>query len=284
STANKLAVTGYRDRTPLSLTAFIDAAQQAQRTDPIIGRVDIPGYQAAQWMGVVPASVRYDPNTNPTGSRPTVFDWSRNVYGSNPANGFGLRTFDNTGIQYGLNALNAGTITKTQFLDLNEGVGGYDQDLNYVASRSVGSATAIKRAHQTGVSLSGAGGLASMPIFDYGTYNDTSGYHYQWYHFALRERLKYWNGGNADNMVMQRGSASGPTTWSNFIAWMDAIQADTSSIPARQKTINNKPAAAVDGCWTNTSTFVPEPQTLSSSLPNTTCNTTFPSWTNSYYQ
>ena len=280
TTADQLAVTGYRGPTT---TAFVDAANQAQRTDSIVGRVDIPGYQAAQWLAAVPVALRYDPTTNPTGARPTVFDWSKNVYGTDPATGFGLRTFDNTGVQYGLLALNSGAITKTQFLDLNERIGGYDNDLNYVSSRSVGAAGAIKRAHQTGVSLSGAGGLASIPVFDHGTYNDTSGYHYQWYHFALRERLKYWNGGNADNMVMQRGSAPDTTTWSTFITWMDSITADTSATPARQKTINNKPAAAVDGCWQNATTFIAQPQTLSNQ-PDTTCNTLFPSWNNSYYQ
>jgi hypothetical protein len=104
-----------------------------------------------------------------------------------------------------------------------------------------------------------------------------------WYHVALRERLKYGNGGNADNMVMQRGSAPDPATFATFIQWMDAIKADTSATPARQKTINNKPAAAVDGCWQNATTFIAQAQTLSNQ-PDTTCNTLFPSWTNSYYQ
>ena len=34
--------------------------------------------------------------------------------------------------------MNPGAITTTQFLDLNKGVGGVDQDFNYVASRAVG--------------------------------------------------------------------------------------------------------------------------------------------------
>ena len=279
TTADQLAVTGYRGPTT---RAFTDAANQAQRTDPIVGRVDIAGYGAAQWDSAVPVALRYNPVTNPTGARPTTFDWAKNVYGTDPATGFGLRTFDNTGVQYGLRALNSGAITKAQFLDVNERIGGYDNDLNYVPSRSVGAAGAIKRAHESGVSLSGAGGLASIPIYDRGTYNDTSGYHYQWFHFAMRERLRYWNG-NYDNAVLQRGSAPEDTTWKIFIQWMDAIKADTSAIPARQKTINNKPAAAVDGCWQNATTFIAEPQTLSSQ-PDSTCNTLFPSWTASYYQ
>ena len=39
-------------------------------------------------------------------------------------------------MQYGLAALNGEAITTTQFLDLNEKIGGYDQDAHYVADRS----------------------------------------------------------------------------------------------------------------------------------------------------
>ena len=70
--------------------------------------------------------------SNPTGARPTVFDAARNVYGKNPKTGAALRPFDNVGVQYGLNALNSGAITMQQFLEMNEKIGGYDQDANYV--------------------------------------------------------------------------------------------------------------------------------------------------------
>jgi hypothetical protein len=85
------------------------------------------------------------------------------VYGVNPITGFALRPFDNVGVQYGLAALNAGVISPTQFLNVNERIGGYDQDANYVANRSVGDIGAIKRAQQAGVNLVGGGGLASIP-------------------------------------------------------------------------------------------------------------------------
>ena len=98
------------------------------------------------WSAAVPAALRYDPVTNPTGARPTMFDWVRNIYGRDPVTGFGLRPYDNVGVQYGLGALNSGAITTTQFLDLNQGIGGVDQDFNYTASRAVGDAGAIKRA------------------------------------------------------------------------------------------------------------------------------------------
>ena len=58
--------------------------------------------------------------------------------------------------------------------------------------------------------LGANGGLTSIPIFDNATSNEAGGYHYGWFHFALRERLRQANGGNADNMVMWR-SVSGTT-------------------------------------------------------------------------
>src|SRR6185503_16068476 len=106
---------------------------------PVPGRADVEGYQSARWNAAVPADLRYDPAKNPRGARPTVFDAAKNVYGTNAATGFALRPFDNVGVQYGLHALNTGAITVAQFLDLNERIGGYDNDANFVASRTVGN-------------------------------------------------------------------------------------------------------------------------------------------------
>ena len=121
-------------------------------------------------------------------------------------------------------ALKAGTITVAQFLDLNERIGGVDHDSNYVAKRTAGDGTAIKRAYQAGLTLSGCGGLASIPIFDNATSTEDERYHYGWFHFALRERLRQANG-NADNMVMWR-SVSGSSAEQMFTSWMEAYKAD----------------------------------------------------------
>jgi hypothetical protein len=275
--AQQVEVSGYRGQ-----QAWYDAANQSGRIDPVPGRVDIPGYSSAVWSSAVPAALRYDPVTNRGGARPTMFDWVRNVYGRDPVTGFGLRTFDNVGVQYGLGALNSGAITTTQFLDLNERIGGVDQDFNYIASRAVGDAGAIKRTYQAGLNMDGSGGLRDIPVFDMGSYNDTSGYHYQWYRFAIRERLRAANG-DVGNHVMWRGSSvPQPKAWQLLNMWVTAIKNDHSAIPEHQKVIKNRPPVLVDGCWPSTSQFVAEPQTLSS-LPNTTCNTVYPSWTNPRY-
>jgi hypothetical protein len=273
SEAQQVAVSGYK-----GLKAFFDAANQAERTDPVPGRADIPGYKSAVWNDVVPASLRYDPKTNPKGARPTIYDHGRNIYGVDHATGFGRRTFDNVGVQYGLAALNAGAITARQFLDLNAVIGGYDQDANYVPARAVGDAGALKRAYQSGLELGGGGGLASIPVFDIsGIYNDDGGYHYQWFHFAMRARMAKANG-DTRNHVMWRGSpVPADKAWAAFIGWVEAIHADDAAGSAREKAIRDKPAVAVDGCWKSTTDFTPEPQTFSRE-PGSTCNTLFPSF------
>jgi hypothetical protein len=261
------------------MQAFIDAANQAGRTDPISGRVDITGYNAGTFSAAVPVALRYNPITNPTGARATVYDSAHNIYGIDKTTGFALRPFDNVGVQYGLASLNSGVITKTQFLDLNEKIGGYDQDANYVSDRTVGDAGSMLRAQQSGLQLGGNGGLASIPVFDItGLYNDAGGYHYQWTHFAQRDRMAQANG-NADNHVMWRGNpVPFETAWSTFIDWVAAYKADASQASQRAKVIAKKPAAAVDGCWKSLTEFISEKQTLSR-LPDTQCNTLFPSWT-----
>jgi len=274
--AQRVAISGYA-----GWQAFIDAAKQSQRTDPVSGRVDLDGYGSAVWNDAVPPALRYHPTTNPKGARPTVFDVARNIYGVDPVTGFALRPFDNVGVQYGLKALADGTITVKQFLDLNAHIGGFDHDSNYTASRTTGDAGAIKRAYQSGVTLGGGGGLRSMPVIDVGWYRERERYHYQWFHFAVRDRMRRQNG-HADNHVMWRGSMPPERAWTTIDQWVTAIAEDRSARSAAQKVLAHKPTSAVDGCFGDPkegseSVFRAEPQTFSS-RPDSSCNTEFPSY------
>jgi hypothetical protein len=273
--AQQQVITGYQ-----SVKAMVDAANQSQRTDPVPGRKDIEGYVSARWNDAVPVDVRYDPKKNPKGARPTIFDAARNVYGVNADTGAALRPFDNVGVQYGLNALNAGAITVEQFLDLNESIGGLDADANYTAARSVGDADAMRRAYQSGLMLGANGGLKNIPIFDNATSNETRGYHYGWFHFALRERVREANGGSSDNMVMWR-SVDAAAAQRLFDEWMTAYESDTSDAPQREKVIRHKPAAAVDGCYDSTdpSKFLPDSLPFTSK-PESPCSTEYPVYSN----
>ena len=275
----QVAVSGYKGQ-----KAWYDAANQAQRTDAVPNRPDVDGYKSAVWNDVVPKELRYDPKTNPKGARPTIWDVSRATYGTDPKTGFALRTYDNTGVQYGLAALNAGTITKAQFIDLNARIGGLDRDNNYVPARTVADESALKTSYEVGTNLGGNGGLASVPVIDFGSYNDTSGYHYQWYRFAVRARLTQMNGG-AENYVMWRGDNATKVPVNNAFAvmaqWVAAIKADHRAGTARDKMLRDKPVAAVDGCYDTAPQpqFIAEKQTFSSQ-PDSKCNTLFPSWGN----
>jgi hypothetical protein len=276
SDEQQVAITGY-----FSVRAFEDAANQAQRTDPVAGREDLPGYNPARWHAVIPEALHYHPETNPTGARPTVFDVGRNLYGIDPETGFALRPFDNVGVQYGLDALNTGAITPTDFLDLNERVGGYDHDSNFTPERSSGDPGAIRRAYQGGLTLGGGGGLADIPVFDAGGYNEATSYHYQWFHFAVRERMRNENG-HADNHLMWRGDVPAEERWNVMIEWLEAIRSDDSPGPQIDKVLANRPQQAVDGCWIASGEetpahFVAEHQTFSST-PDSACNEQFPSY------
>lgn len=279
--AQQVAVSGYYGR-----KAWDDAAHQAGRTDAVPHRKDMVEYPSAAWNPVVPERLRYHPVTRPKGARPTIWDVAKNVYGTDPATGFAWRVFDNVGVQYGLNALNAGLISPAQFLDLNRDIGGYDRDNNFVSNRTIGDQKAIVEAYRSGVQLSGGGGLASVPIVDLsGTTNEAAGYHYQWFHFAVRERLLDFNGGSG-NHVMWRGERAtiadpviGEQAFALLNRWMVAIQADRSQALPRTKVIRHKPAELVDGCWTKAApqAFIPERQTFSA--PSSTgCNALWPSY------
>jgi Tannase-like family of unknown function (DUF6351) len=115
-------------------------------------------------------------------------------------------------------------------------------------------------------------------VFDIsGIYNDDGGYHYQWYHFAVRERMIGANGDDR-NRVMWRGNPVPlEKAWPAFISWVESVHADTSNKPTRAKTIADRPASLTDGCWKDKDTFVSERQTFSRE-PDSVCNTAFPSY------
>lgn len=305
SEAQMVQVSGHK-----SARAWYDLAVQSGRTDPVSGRVEnIPtlgsfggAYTAGAYNPAVPATLRWNELTNPGGARATVFDVGRNVYGVDSA-GYGRRPFDNVGVQYGLAQLNSGAISTTQFLELNEKIGGYDNNGNYIAARTAGDTGAIKRAYQSGLQLGGGGGLASIPVFDLSNfYDEDNFYHYQWFHFAARERMRQANG-DSKNHVMWRGGVSfadlfGLTTpgkaeraaisakaqadgWSAFVKWVSTYKADTGSTAQRDKVIALKPAEAVDGCFSFSTSpaFIAEAQTLASGGAAGSCNAIWPSFT-----
>jgi hypothetical protein len=251
----------------------------ARRIDPKPGSTS---------CAAVPVAQRYDPATNPTGVRCTVYDHTVNVYGRDPATGFARRPLDNVGIQYGLKLVNDGTISVEQFLDLNEKVGGFDRDATIVQQRTVADLSAARAAYRTGRLTNGGGGLAQIPIIDYRAYNDAvpgGDIHVRYHSFSMRERLRKANGHAKNHVMVVEDNRFG--LYSNaspllqrmiltMDRWITAIKADTG--PGRQidKVVRNRPEDLAEGCNTPDTNpiFIAQKQTRDDA---TVCHQLYPS-------
>jgi len=242
---------------------------------------------------VVPAT-RF-PNLNPTNCDPAVLEYIEfsngafkpedvrctyqdnlvNVFGTDPNTGFARSPWDNTGIQYGLAALNKGIISVDQFIDLNANIGGHDINGQIVPQRTVGDPEALRIVYETGRLNSGGGGLSVIPILDIRGYTDGictvapcppreasdvdvhDGYH----SLLTRARLEATNGhyDNQVRIVTTEVGHRGPDSVVSIVSveairllddWVTAIKADTSDTPQAQKVVMHKPAELVDACYT----------------------------------
>jgi hypothetical protein len=220
---------------------------------------------------VIPESARYDAKANPTGVRCSIYDAMHSVFGKKrydgiaptPSVAFGRSPHDNVGVQYGLLALNSGKISKEVFLDLNEGVGGWDIDFQWRPERAEGDAAATRAAYETGRVTSGAGGLAVTPIIDERSYLDDSGnFHTSYYSFVMRERLRRDNG-HSNNYVLQRHGPGMSLAMENLAAmdeWLTSLALDDSDAPPAAKVVRAKPRHLVESCWDAEGNSIAEPQ------------------------
>jgi len=97
----------------------------------------------------LPAAVVYDPVTNPGGVRCGPWDWMASVLGT--TDGGGNSTRDNTGMQYGLQALRNGAITPEEFVVLNENVGGISREGAIRSARGIADPQALETVYRTGL-------------------------------------------------------------------------------------------------------------------------------------
>lgn len=218
---------------------------------------------ADTWLGAIdptdgcdpkiPASAVYDAATNRGGLRCTLQDANRNQFGTDPATGWAQRPLDNVGVQYGLEAFNAGAISFDEFLDLNTGIGGYDADGQITDRREEADPEAVLHAYETGRVAMGGGDLTAIPIIDVDVYDDPTGATADRFRaFSLRDRLV--RGGSPE-------AAPGFQIWTKTPAehdpadaiavmdeWLTALRDDTTGGPIGEALQRNRPAAAVDEC------------------------------------
>ena len=133
----------------------------------------------------------YNPVTNPEGARCTLQDINVNVFGVDPDDRLRARGRSTTsGSSTASHALKAGVITVDQFLDLNEHIGGYDIDGNFVAARAAMTrGDAPTCAYRAGAVI-GSGPLLDVPIILRNLYTDDIGdIHTRFHAFSIRDRL-----------------------------------------------------------------------------------------------
>ncbi len=214
--------------------------------------------------------------TNPKGVRCTLQDGNINVLGTDPQTGFAYRPVDNVGVQYGLKALNAGTITVDQFLDLNQQVGGYDVNGNPVPARTVGPTQAFANAYAKG-GVDEGGALWNVPIILTNPYDDPIGdIHDSFRKFSIRDRLTR-NGTSDPNLLIW--TVPGPTSQGGLDSqlagslnnvtnqivlldqWLTEARTDPTSASAPAKLAAARPSTAVDRCTTPDGTVVSGPHT-----------------------
>jgi hypothetical protein len=250
-----------------------------------LGRNNCVGWNAfaRDWPGptngfdaVVPLEARYDPVTNRSGARGTLQDGYVASLGINPATGFARQPYDNIGVQYGLAALNSGDITKAEFLDLNEKVGGLDIDGNFVAARSVGDLKGIENAYRHGRVNDGEN--LKLPMIQYRNYVDlVADIHSFHRSAAMLERLQKKNG-TTDNVARWTMPQAGTVNFMRMALlahdeWQRNIAADTAGGSYQEKVIRNRPASLKNQCWDAAGAINDHPFDLNDTG---VCNTLFP--------
>ncbi len=224
----------------------------------------LPQQDSGVGLPKLPPELRYDPVTNRGGLRCTLQDGLVNIVGRNPATGFARRPLDNVGVQYGLSALNSGTITPDQFLDLNERIGGADIDGRATPERMRTTESEIKPVYESGRVIERGGPLDSIPIVTVNVYTDQKGdIHDRVRAFTIRERLAKPDGSNPPNhMVWTRGVPSGQTMVDALTGtvdvgtelittldeWLTSMSRDATALDRDQLLERNRPPAAVDNC------------------------------------
>jgi hypothetical protein len=141
---------------------FVPELLLARQADP---KVKVPGFKDSNCNAVVPRPLTYDAKRNRRGVRCDIFTASRNALGFDPRSGATYRTFDNVGVQYGLKAYQAGALSGERFVELNEGIGGIDNDGEFQAGRTEASLIGLRRMFETGRINEGEN-LNLIPIID----------------------------------------------------------------------------------------------------------------------
>jgi hypothetical protein len=199
--------------------------------------------------GQIPQELRYHPETNRGGVRCTIQDANVNLFGRDPVTGFARRPLDNVGVQYGLDAFNAGTISYEEFVDLNRNIGGLDIDGRFVPQRHVMDSEVASILYRLG-GIIGRGALAETPVLDHAPYLDlipVANIHEAIRPFNVRARLRQHSGQDT-TMGLWRGVVTQADGYPVMEQWVTALERPPYGGDHVAAVAAAKPAAAGDRC------------------------------------
>ena len=205
----------------------------------------------------------YNAETNPDGVRCTLHDYMINVLGPRTpeawgpqeqeiGHGFAGLPLDNVGVQYGLEALQAGQITPAQFVDLNAKIDGGDIDINPIPERFEANQPALVNSYRSG-GVNSTNNLDRVAIIDLRG-PDPGAFHDAYRSFAIRARLEREHG-SYKNHVLWYGQApligDPDYTTEALIAmdrWLSTVEKDPRDIPLARKIVRDRPRDLQDRC------------------------------------
>ena len=229
--------------------------------------------EAAQFHVAIPTdpcsgisdAQRYDPVTNPAGTRCDIQDAAINLLGPRAksvwsaaekkvGHGFAGLPVDNVGVQYGLSSLLKSRISAAQFVDLNKKVGGSDIDLNAKPQRTEADQPALANAYRSGL-INEGNNLDQTAIIDCRG-PDPTFFHDSYRAFAMRARLDREHGTHANQAIWEGpipilGDLMCETkSFDTMDAWLTNVEKDKAAGTLAEKIIRSRPADAVDQCFT----------------------------------
>lgn len=195
----------------------------------------------------IPEAERFDATKNPKGVRCTLQDYQVNQVGRRP-DGYAPGRMDTVGVQYGLKALMAGTISPAQFVELNAAIDGHDINFNSTPSRTEADRSGLPNLYRSGLNNT-LNNLASTPIIE--TRLSVTDFHQPFHAVMVRARLDRAQG-HHDNYALWRTPAAREgamdASFDVMVAWIKAIQADKRNVAQSQKVKDNRPPLAKDRC------------------------------------
>ena len=203
----------------------------------------------------VSASQRWSPS-NPKGVRCDLEDYMINVFGpyegSDPYGYAGI-PLDNVGVEYGLSALQQGIITPAQFVDLNEKIGGFDDNFDSTTARFAAPEPALAYDYRSGA-VNETNNLTDVAIIDLRG-PDAGTFHDAYRSWTIRARLEQQEGRVPKNDVIWFGETpligDPQYTSEGLLAmdhWLSAVAADRRPVSLTQKVADDRPADVHDQC------------------------------------